>query len=383
MKLQPLALFAIASIAALSLSGCGKESAATPVGQNGLSKVKVGYIGLTCEAPLFMAYENGFFKEEGIEVEFVKCEWAKYKDVLALGGFDITHHLIMMFLKPLEQGLNVKFTGGVHTGCLRVQTAKDSTIAGPKDLKGKRIGVPGMGTPPMIFASRVLGDNGIDAGKDVEWKVFPAGELGLALEKGEVDAIANAEPIGTMLLAGGKVKNVADQAKDAPYKDEYCCAVIANGKWADANPDLCARATRAILKGARWVQENPRAAAHNSVEKKYIASTPELNTTAIGNLNYMPSVSGAMTAMTTAATAMKASGMLNPTTDVGELVKKGWMTLPGVTDTWVGELKVEKVANGQIPPDQEQRLLAELNLLRDDLVVATCCSKASKVVFAR
>ena len=94
-----------------------------------------------------------------------------------------------------------------------------------------------MGTPPFIFANRVLGANGIDAEKEIEWRVFPAGELGLALEKGEVDAIADSEPIGTLLLAQGLVRNIADQAKDAPYKDEYCCAVIVNGKFLTANPE--------------------------------------------------------------------------------------------------------------------------------------------------
>jgi NitT/TauT family transport system substrate-binding protein len=39
-------------------------------------------------------------------MELVKCEWSKYKDVLALGGFDITHHLIMYLLKPIEQGMD-------------------------------------------------------------------------------------------------------------------------------------------------------------------------------------------------------------------------------------------------------------------------------------
>lgn len=379
MKLNLIASFVIASIASLPLFGCSQDPGPAPVAENGMSKVKVGYIGITCEAPLFSAYENGFFKDEGLDVEFVKCEWSKYKDVLALGGFDITHHLIMMFLKPLEQGLDVKMTAGVHTGCLRVQTGVNSEIKTVKDLKGKRIGVPGMGTPPFIFANRVMGDQGMDPGKDVEWRVYPAGELGLALEKGEVDAIADSEPIGTMLIAEGKVKNVADQAKDAPYKDEYCCAVIANGKWARANPELTAKATRAILKGAKWVQENPRAAAILSVEKKYIASNPELNTTAIGNLNYMPSISGGEQAILTAATAMKASGMLNPTTDVDELAKRAWLPQAGITDQWIGDLKVEKVAMGQIQPDQQQRLLAELDATRQNLVVATCCAPASKI----
>ena len=131
---------------------------------------------ITCEASIFSAVENGFFKEEGLEVELVKCEWSKYKDVLALGGFDITHHLIMYLLKPIEQGLDVKFTAGIHTGCLRVQAATGNNIRKVQDLKGKRIGIPGMGTPPFIFATRVLTANGIDASRDVTWQVFPAGE---------------------------------------------------------------------------------------------------------------------------------------------------------------------------------------------------------------
>ncbi|HTE06362.1 MAG TPA: ABC transporter substrate-binding protein [Planctomycetota bacterium] len=369
-------LFAITS---LLLAGCSKDPGTAAVSESGLAKVKVGYIGITCEAPLYSAYENGFFRDEGIEVEWVKCEWSQYKDVLALGGFDITHHLIMMFLKPLEQGLDVKMTAGVHTGCLRVQTGINSEIRTAKDLKGKRIGVPGMGTPPFIFANRVMGDLGMDPGKDVEWRVYPAGELGLALEKGEVDAIADSEPIGTMLIAEGKVKNVADQGKDKPYADEYCCAVIANGKWARANPDLTAKATRAILKGAKWVQANPRAAARLSVEKKYLASNPELNTSAIANLNYLPSISGAEKAILGAATAMKNAGMLSATTDVVELAKRAWLPQAGITDQWIEDLKVDKVAFGQLPPDQTQRLLAELGVTRDSMVVATCCAKASKI----
>ena len=77
----------------------------------------------------------------------------------------------------------------------------------------------------------------------------------------EIDAIADSEPIGSLLVAEGKVKNVADQAKDAPYRDEYCCAVIVNGKFLKANPKAAAAATRAPLKSAKWVETNPAAAA--------------------------------------------------------------------------------------------------------------------------
>src|SRR3954469_25801249 len=204
-------LFAVTAFAAALLTSCNKQGTAAKTAE-GLTKIRVGYIGITCEAPIFSAVENGFFKEEGLEVELVKCEWSKYKDVLALGGYDITHPLVMYFLKPIEQGLDVKFTAGIHRGCLRVQGPLEGGPRTITDLRGKRIGVPGMGTPPFIFTNRVLGDNGIDPAKDVTWRVFPAGELGLALQKGEVDAIADSEPIGTLLLAEGIVHNVADQA---------------------------------------------------------------------------------------------------------------------------------------------------------------------------
>jgi NitT/TauT family transport system substrate-binding protein len=369
-------LTALVAITSLLLISCGRKNSDSSANSN---KIRVGYVGITCEAPIFSAVENGFFKEEGLDVEMVKCEWANYKDVLALGGFDITHHLVMYFLKPIEQGLDVKFTGGIHRGCLRVQASVNGKINSIADLRGKRIGVPGMGTPPFIFANRVLGARGIDPSKEITWRVFPAGELGLALDKGEIDAVADSEPIGSLLVAEGKVKNIADQATDMPYKDEYCCAVIVNGKFLRANPRAAAAGTRALLKGAKWVEANPVAAARLSVEKGYLASNPELNTVALSHLRYIPSVSGGEKAVSSAAAEMKIAGMLSPTTDVSELAKRAFVHLDGVTDDWLQNLQVEKVAGGQVPPDQDIRLYAEL-ILHD--TEGSCC-KAKKVLAAR
>src|SRR5213595_4721 len=318
--IQGKKLIAAVALGVLLMAGCRKNPASSAAHSN---KVRVGYIGLTCEAPIYVAYEKGFFREEGLEPELVKCNWATYKDALALGSYDITHHLVMYFLKPIEQGLDVRFLAGIHRGCLRVQAGVKTNIHTIQDLKGKRIGVPGMGTPPFVFANRVFGTHGVDAGKDITWKVYPAGELGLALKKREVDAVADAEPIGTLLIAQGIARNVEgmDEATDMPYANEYCCEIIANGKWIDANPDSAARATRAILRGALWVQANPKAAAALALEKKYLASTVELNTVALSRLKYIPSVKIAEETLYTAAKEMREAKMLSPTTDTDALAK--------------------------------------------------------------
>ena len=371
MKMRSIKWVVALGFCSLLLSGCGKKTTGKVVNSK---HVKIGFIGLTCEAPIYTAYEKGFFKDEGLEPELVKCSWANYKDNLALGAYDITHHLVMYFLKPIEQGLDVRFLGGVHTGCLRVQTGVNSPIQKIQDLKGKRIGVPGMGTPPFVFANRVFGTHGVDASKDITWKVYPAGELGLALKKGEVDAVADAEPIGTLLIAQGIARNVEgmDEATDLPYAKEYCCEIIANGKWIDANPDSAARATRAILRGAVWVQQNPKAAAQLAVEKKYLASTVELNTVALSRLTYIPSVKIAEETLYTAAKEMREAKMLSPTTDTNALAKRAFQHLPGVTDEWIKTVKVEKVPGGQIDPNQDIRLYAEL-ILRDG--TDACCAR--------
>jgi NitT/TauT family transport system substrate-binding protein len=373
-KLRPGFVLLLA-MAALCLAGCGKKSSAAKAQIVNSKHVKIGFIGLTCEAPIYTAYEKGYFKEEGLEPELVKCNWAQYKDNLALGSYDITHHLVMYFLKPIEQGLDVRFLGGVHTGCLRVQTGINSPIHKIQDLKGKRIGVPGMGTPPFVFASRVFGTHGVDASKEIVWKVYPAGELGLALKKGEVDAVANAEPIGTLLIAEGIARNVEgmDETADLPYANEYCCEIIANGKWIDANPDTAARATRAILKGAKWVQENPKAAAQLAVDKKYLASTVELNTIALSRLKYIPSIKHAEETLFSAAKEMREAKMLEADTDTDALAKKAFQHLDGVTDEWIKTVQVERVPGGQADPHMNIRLYAQL--IENDIQDACCARK--------
>jgi NitT/TauT family transport system substrate-binding protein len=343
-------LAALAGAALLPAAGCRKGNTGVDSSNSGPTKLKVAYLGLTCEAPIFAAYEKGFYEEEGLEVELVKTDWDGLREGLGTGQFDANHTLVMYLLKPIESGVNVKMTGGIHKGCLRVQVAKNSDMKSVKELKGKTIGVPThIGSPPYLFCSRTLAAAGIDPrpeASDVKWVAYPPAELGLALSQGKIDALATSDPIGTILLGKGTVKTIADQAEDEPYKEEYCCATVVSGKLAKQNPAAAAKVTRALLKGAMWVSQNPTAAAKLSVEKKYIASTVEINSQALSKLNYAPGVARCKQSIEQAAVEMKQAGLLKPSTDPAVLAKRAWIDLDGVTDEWLANLKVEKVANG-------------------------------------
>ncbi len=335
----------------LTATSCQKST--EEGGATGTRKVKLAYLGLTCEAAMFVAIEKGFFREEGVDVELVKTDWDGLRDGLGLGRFDANYTLIMYMLKPIEQGLDVKMTGGIHAGCLRVQAGSKGSIRTVADLKGKKIGIPTMGSPPFLFASRALAAAGLNPSKDVDWIAIAPDVMGLALDNGQVDAVADSEPLGSILEAAGKVRTVADQAADLPYRDEYCCATVVSGKFAARDPLAAAKVTRGLLKAAQWVGENPTAAANLSVEKKYIASSAKLNAQAISKLHYMPGVSGCRDSIGLAASELKAAGLLKSSTDPAELAKRAWLDLDGVTDEWVSGLKVEKLAGGGMPPPLE------------------------------
>ncbi len=357
-----------ASTVCLLLNGCSKGP------QGPKNKLKVAYLGLTCEAPIFIALEKGFYAEEGLEVELVKTDWDGLREGLGTGQFDANHTLIMYVLKPIENGTDIKITGGIHTGCLRLQVAAKSDIKSVKDLKGKRIGVPThLGSPPFLFTSRVLSANGIDPrieSKQVQWFTFPPDAIGKALADGRIDALATSDPIGTILIGKGLVKTITDQAIDEPYKDEYCCAVVVSGKLAREHPAAAAKVTRAMLKAARWVEENPTTAAELAVEKKYIAASAEINAQAISKLTYLPGVSQCKKSVEDAAREMKQAGLLKDGTDPEVLARRAWQDLDGVNDDWVKSLRVEKVAGGGKPV-----LLTpeEFALVFDATNDLTCC----------
>ena len=359
----------------LLAAGCGP----TPNNNNpaGPTKLKVAYLGLTCEAPIFAAQEKGFFKDEGLDVELVKTDWDGLQDGLNLGQFDANHTLVMFVLKPIEKGMDIKITGGIHTGCLRVQAGVGSPIKTVDDLKGKRIGVPTrIGSPPFLFASRVLAAHGIDPGidkKQVEWTAFQPGELEKALDNGQVDAVATSDPIGTILLGHNKVRTIADQAEDEPYKDEYCCAAVVSGKLAKKDPAAAAKVTRALLKGAKWVGQNPKAAAELSVDGKYISASKEINTQALSKLRYIPGVAQCRTSVEQAAKEMKTAGLLDAATDPDKLAQRAWLDLDGVADDWVKGLQVETVADAGRPALLSPAGFAALFEGRKACCGACCC----------
>jgi NitT/TauT family transport system substrate-binding protein len=106
-------------------------------------------------------------------------------------------------------------------------------------------------------------------------------------------------------------------------------------------------------------------------EKKYLASNPELNATALSHLNYLPSILRAESSVRKAAEEMKKAGMLVPGTDPAKLAKRAFIHLNGVIDEWIEKTEVKMVAGGQILPSQDAATLASVIAWKVD---RSCCA---------
>jgi len=128
------------------------------------------------------------------------------------------------------------------------------------------------------------------------------------------------------------------------------------------------------LKAAKWVQANPQAAATLAVEKKYLASTSEINGLAISRLRYSPSISGGEAAVKTAAIAMQQAKMLRASTNLDELAQRAFARLDGVSDDWIKAVQVEKVAGGQLLTNVPVTSLNDASAI--GVTAKSCCEVA-------
>ena len=78
-------------------------------------------------------------------------------------------------------------------------------------MRGKAIGISDQASPAKNFFSILLAKKGIDPIKDVEWRQYPADLLALAVEKGEVDALAENDPRTYLWFKDGKAQRDCDE----------------------------------------------------------------------------------------------------------------------------------------------------------------------------
>lgn len=214
----------------------------------------------TSSAPI--AKERGYFAAKNLDVEFINFGGSTEQllEAIATGKADAGIGMALRWLKPLEQGFDVRITAGIHGGCMRLLAGKTTGITKLEDLRGKTVAISDQASPSKNFFSIALAKRGIDPVKDVEWRQYPMDLLSLAIDKGEAHALAEGDPRTWLWLKDGKLTEVATNLSHE-YASRTCCVLAIRGSLIRDDKPVATALTRALLEAGDHVAHKPEDAA--------------------------------------------------------------------------------------------------------------------------
>ena len=223
-------------------------------------KLKVLVLPYMGYAPFFIAQEEGYFAEQGLEIEFVKMSGGSSKVIPALiqGELDVSAGTVNIgVLNALIRGGALKIVADMahiaSSGCparslfVRRDLFETGELVQPAQLQGRRIAV----NPKSIdgyYVEKILHMADLTF-EDVSVKYVPSAVLLEGFETGTLDVVFTAEPWVTRMLKTGQAV-LWNPARDIIPNFQY--AVVLYGPTLfEEKPDIGRRFMIAYLKAAR------------------------------------------------------------------------------------------------------------------------------------
>jgi len=257
---------------AFVISGCSNSRSTNEAGALTHIRLPLGYIPNIQFAPLYVAVEKGYFREAGIEIEF---DYKFETDGVALVGAGELPFAVVsgeQVLLARAQGLPVTYVAAWYQQYPVSVVAKSETgVLIPQDLKGRKIGLPG------LFGANYVGLRALlNAGKLTENDVtldsigFNQVELMAAGQQDIVVGYTANEPIQL------KARGIAvTEIRVADYAQLAANGLLASEKVIAEDPALVRAFVGAFLKGLQYSIDNPDEAF--TLSETYIPNFSDLD----------------------------------------------------------------------------------------------------------
>ena len=254
MKKRILALVLITVLTVTSLLACSKDEPKEPE----MTKVVLSEVAHSIfYAPMYVAIEEGYFAEEGIDLELVTAFGAdKVMTAVLSGEADIGFMGSESSIYTYNEGAKdfvVNFAQLTQRAGNFLVAREEITDFKWEDLKGTNVlGGRKGGMPQMVF-EYILKQNNIDPATDLEInQSIDFGSTAAAFSEGQGDYTVEFEPHATSLEEAGKGYVVASLGEDSGYVPYT--AFSAKGSYIKEHPEIIQSFTNALQKGMDYVQ---------------------------------------------------------------------------------------------------------------------------------
>lgn len=235
-------------------------------------------------APQYVAIENGYFEEEGIELNLVTGFGAdKVMTAVLSGEADIGFMGAESSVYAYQEGANdpvvnfAQLTQRAGNFLVAREEMPDFTW---QDLKGKNIlGGRKGGMPEMVF-EYILKQNDLDPQKDMNIdQSIDFGSTAAAFSGGLGDFSVEFEPSATTLEKEGAGYVVASLGVDSGYVPYT--SYSAKRSFMEENPEMIQKFTNALQKGMNYVQEHTSEEIARVIEPQFVETDLQTITTIV------------------------------------------------------------------------------------------------------
>lgn len=237
-----------------TIFGIGLAAVIAGTASAGAEPVRLGLQPWLGYGPLWVAEQNGYFDDHGVDVELSNFNWDQdMTAALASGNLDVIAAATNTTITNINQGVDQK-------GFLVMDLAfeADAILAGSdiesiSDLEGKTVAFES-GTTSDLLINYALRENGMSI-DDIEHVPMGASEAGLALIAARADAAVTYEPYASTALSQDDSYRVIMTAADKPGL--ISDMLTASSTWIEENPEAVRGLIRAWDDAIAFIRENP------------------------------------------------------------------------------------------------------------------------------
>ncbi|WP_418116352.1 CmpA/NrtA family ABC transporter substrate-binding protein [Variovorax sp. NFACC27] len=223
------------------------------------TKLKIGFIPITCATPLIMAHPLGFYQKQGLDVEVVKTAgWALIRDKMLNKEYDATH-----FLSPMP--LAISMGAGSNAVPMNVATIQNTngqaiTLANkhkdrrdPKTWKGLKFAVPFEYSMHNFLLRYYVAEAGLNPDTDIQIRVVPPPEMVANLRAGNIDGYLGPDPFNQRAVFEeiGFIHLLTREL----WNGHPCCAFGTSTEFIEKNPNTFAALVRSVLTASAMARD--------------------------------------------------------------------------------------------------------------------------------
>ena len=214
-------------------------------------KLKLSWnAGAVCLVPVPVAIDQGIFKKHNLDVELINYSGStdQLLEAIATGKSDAGLGMALRWLKPLEQGFDVKIAAGTHGGCMRVLSRTNSRRRQARPTSRARSSRSAISAGRTRISSRSsLPSRASIPTRGGRLARLSRQSAAAGVEKGEVQAFLASDPIAHIWLKDSAYKRRSLPTSTVNTRTRPAASSDCAAAWFAREPQVARAITQALL----------------------------------------------------------------------------------------------------------------------------------------